>query len=98
MTPDIINGVFETLGGFFLMLGVFKLHKDKLVKGVSWLATSFFAVWGMWNLYFYTSLEQWYSFYGGVFLVTVNTYYVAQMIYYVRKEKKITGGWEYTEV
>jgi len=28
------------------------------------------------------------SFYGGIFIVTVNTIWVSQMIYYTRKEKK----------
>lgn len=87
MTPDMINGLFEFIGGLLLLFSVCKLHKDRIIRGVSWLPVSFFAAWGIWNLYFYPSLGQWYSFWGGVFLVTINTFYVIQMFYFIELEK-----------
>jgi uncharacterized membrane protein YfcA len=88
MSPDFINGTLETLGGFFIMFSVYNLHKAKLVRGVSWAHVAFFSSWGYWNLYYYPSLDQWFSFWGGAFLVTVNTYWLGQMIYYLIKEKR----------
>lgn len=31
--PDIINGTFESTGGFFILLSVVKLSRDKKVQG-----------------------------------------------------------------
>jgi len=44
----------------------------------------FFTSWGMWNLFYYPHLGQWYSFAGGVFIVSVNTFWLGQIIYYRR--------------
>jgi len=87
MSPDVINGLFETCGGLFCLLNVYRTRRDKAVKGVSVLATAFFASWGWWNLYYYPSLGQWMSFVGGVFLVLVNTVWVSQLIYYSKGAK-----------
>ena len=47
--PDLINGAFEFAGGFLLWGNVYKLHRDREVRGVYWPATAFFGVWGLWN-------------------------------------------------
>ena len=85
MSPDIINGMFELFGSVLLWRNVWQLYKDKQVKGVHWNATAFFAAWGYWNLYYYPSLEQWWSFWGGVSIVIANTIWLLQMIYYINK-------------
>ena len=87
LTPDFINGAFEFLGGCFILLSVIRVLKDKQVKGVSWLHVSFFTVWGVWNLYFYPHLGQWWSFAGGLFIVLVNTLWVALLVYYSRSNR-----------
>ena len=86
--PDIINGIFELCGGLFILKSILKLNKDKEVKGVHWIHAAFFACWGYWNLFYYPYLEQWISFIGGIGVVTANTIWLGQMIYYLRKEKK----------
>ena len=85
MTPDFINGLFEFFGSFFLAMNVVRLHKDKSVKGVDWRAVAFFMTWGYWNLYFYPAVDAWWSFYGGLAIVAVNTTWLGQMLYYRRK-------------
>lgn len=87
ITPDLINGTFESLGAFFILQSVIKLHRDKVVRGVSWLHSGFFAAWGYWNLFYYPHLDQWFSFVGGVGIVAANTFWLGQIIYYTRKEK-----------
>ena len=82
MWPDIVNGCFELLGAPFILLSVFRLARDKRVRGVSWAHAAFFTVWGLWNLFYYPHLGQWYSFIGGVFVVSANTVWVIQMLYY----------------
>lgn len=86
--PDFINGCFELFGGYFISLSVRKLHHDKVVKGVSWKAVAFFGSWGYWNTYYYPHLDQWMSFVGGLGIVSVNTIWFAQMVYYLTKERE----------
>lgn len=43
---------------------------------------AFFWSWGIWNLFFYPSLGQWYSFVGGIALVAGNTVWVALALRY----------------
>lgn len=87
MSPDTINGLFETLGGFFIALSVVSLYRAKQVRGVSWVHTAFFSAWGYWNLFYYPSLGQWFSFFGGLLLVSVNTVWLGQIVYYSVREK-----------
>jgi uncharacterized membrane protein YfcA len=85
--PDLINGLFEASGSFFIMLSILKLHKDKQVHGVSWIHAGFFAAWGYWNLFYYPHLSQWISFMGGIGIVVTNTYWLGQLVYYSQKDK-----------
>lgn len=82
MSPDIINGLFEFFGAVVIMLNVRALYRDKVVKGVHWGVTGFFAAWGLWNLFYYPSLDQWFSFAGGCAIVTVNLIWLGQVWYY----------------
>lgn len=79
---DIINGSFEIVGAFLCWLNVRKLLIDKRVEGVYWPVQAFFASWGLWNLYYYPSLGQWASFWGGLMLFIGNTAWVFMAIYY----------------
>lgn len=85
MTPDQINGMFEFAGAGFICLSIRKVLFDKRVAGVSWVHVSFFAFWGLWNLFYYPHLDQWWSFAGGVALVAVNLLYVGLLFYYSRR-------------
>lgn len=76
ITPDVINGGFEFLGGAFILNHCRTVIKDKAVAGVSFLSITFFTVWGAWNTIFYTSLNQLVSFYGSIFLSLSNLLYL----------------------
>jgi len=89
--PDIINGLFEMSGGFFLLLSVKKLLADKVVRGVSWLAVGFFATWSGWNLYFYASLDQWVSWTAGIWLLVINCWYLYLLVHFTLEERKTHG-------
>lgn len=80
--PDVVNGVFEFAGGFFLFRNCFLLYRDKVVRGVSITTTGFFTIWGFWNLYFYSALNQRFSLAGGILLVSANALWVGMAIYY----------------
>jgi hypothetical protein len=86
MLPDLINGTFEALGAMILVINIFRLVKDKCIKGVSWLPVAFFSAWGLWNLYYYPHLEQWLSFIGGIGIVTANIVWLTLVFYYSRRK------------
>ncbi len=85
--PDLINAIFEGLGGFIILLNVRRILQDKLVRGFDWRVMGFFTLWGVWNLYYYPHLGQWLSFVAGIWIVLVNAVYLSLMIYYIRLEK-----------
>ena len=87
MTPDAINGVFEFLGALFVWLSIAKLRRDQLVRGVSWIHVGFIASWGLWNLYYYTALDQWLSLAGAVAMLAMNTLYLGLLIWYTIRER-----------
>jgi hypothetical protein len=82
--PDMINGAFEALAGFMVLNHCRAVRRDKTVAGVSIVSSAFFTSWGFWNLYYYPHLGQWYSFWGGIFIVMANSAWVGLMIHYTR--------------
>lgn len=84
---DLINAIFEFGGGILCWLNVRALWRDRVVRGVYWPVQGFFAAWGWWNLYYYPSLGQWASFWGGIFLVAGNTVWVILALRYRRSTK-----------
>jgi len=83
LSPDIINGLFEFIGSLMLWRNVRQLYRDKQIKGVTWGTTTFFMMWGYWNMFFYPHLNQWFSFLGGCSITLANTVWVGQMVYYL---------------
>lgn len=82
---DTINACFESLGCLFILPSIIRLHREKEVRGISWVHAAFFWVWGAWNIYYYPSLDQWYSFIGGIGIFIANTVWMAQLLYWSRK-------------
>ena len=86
--PDAVNGVYELGGSLLLWLSVRKLYREKLVRGVHVIPTTFFWSWGVWNLYYYPHLGQWLSFIGGLSMVVANGVWAGQMFYYNWRERQ----------
>ena len=85
MTPDMINGLFEAIGGALVLNHCRAVLRDKAVAGVSIFSTAVFSLWGFWNLFYYPHLDQWYSFGGGLVIVTANCLWVYLLLKYRRK-------------
>ena len=79
---DVVNGCFETGGAIVVWINVRRLFRDKKVMGVFWPVWIFYSIWGMWNLWYYPSLNQMFSFAGGIALVLGNTFWVWLAFYY----------------
>lgn len=86
MNPDKINFLFQIGGAALVYLNVRRVLIDKVVHGVSLWPTAFWTIWGFWNLIFYSSLQQTWSFIGGIFLVAGNGIWLSLALYY-RKHK-----------
>lgn len=86
VTQDYFNAMFEFVSSMLLMINVVRLYRDKKLAGVSIIPTVFFILWGVWNLYYYPSLNQTWSFVGGIFVVVVNAVWLVLAIYYRRKK------------
>lgn len=86
-TNDFFNGIFQIFGTLFICRDIQLLLKHKTIKGKGVGSNLFFAVWGFWNLYYYPSLDQWFSFFGGLCIVIANMVWFSIAIHYMRKEK-----------
>lgn len=82
--PDLVNAGFELLGGLLIWANVGRLRRDRMVRGVDWRVTAFFQAWGMWNVYFYPSLDQWASFTGGLVICAANSVWLYYAFRYRR--------------
>lgn len=80
--PDLLNGLFELGGSIFLWMTVWKMYRDKMLRGYYWPASVWFATWGYWNLFYYPHLDQWFSFAGGCSIVSANTVWIWQIWHY----------------
>jgi len=70
---DHINALFELAGALFLIPSLVSAFRGRVVQGVHWLTPMFFWSWGMWNVFYYPSLDQWMSFCAGIVLALANT-------------------------
>lgn len=89
MSPDLVNGFFELVGAVCVWTGVYKYTKDREVKGMYWPTTIFFTSWGGWNLFYYTSLDQSFSFYAGCLLFSGNATWLSLVINDIWRKKYV---------
>lgn len=84
--PDLVNALFQCLGGWIILLNVKCILHDKMVRGVDWRTLAFFTTWSAWNLYYYMHLSQWWSLAAGLLMLGSNALYLGLMIYYTKHE------------
>lgn len=90
VTDDIINGLIELVGAGFTWRNAWELWKARELRGVYWPTSLFFTIWGAWNLYYYPSLGQWFSFYAGILLAMGNLAWVVMAVHLKLKEFRLT--------
>ena len=86
---DVINSMFCVGAGLLVWLNVKKLYTDKLVLGYNWKVQAFFAAFGYWHLYYFFTLEQWFTLFAGCLLTAGNSTWVVMAIYYQRRNHGI---------
>lgn len=76
MGADALNACFEFGGAIAVWLSVVALHRAKHWAGLSPWNMIFFNAWGVWNLYFYSHLNQPLSMLAGMCLQFSNLTYL----------------------
>ena len=82
MKSDLINSLLLVIGGGLNFTNCWVIYRDKCVRGVSIYPVAFFALWALWDLYYYPHLGQWISFLGGLVIATANTLWCGLALYY----------------
>lgn len=85
---DAINATFELVGTALNCLSIYRVYKDKCIKGVSVVPTTFYFSWGLWNIYFYPTMNLWLSFWAGLAIIFSNATWVALALYYRHRNEK----------
>lgn len=87
MVGDIINGCFEGFSSLFILNHVRVLWKTRQAYGISLTSNLFFTAWGIWNIYYYPSLDQMVSFYAGIAILLANICWNFS-IWYIRRQQR----------
>lgn len=93
ISGDLVNGLFEAGGSLCIWSNVHRLWKDRQVKGTNWWAVLFFWSWGLWNLWYYPSLDQWLSFWAGAALQLGNFAWLGMLLWIVTKTAAFRRGY-----
>ncbi|XAI95940.1 hypothetical protein [Microcystis phage Mwe-JY26] len=85
MTPDIINAGFQLLAAFLIAMHCRAVWKARDVAGVSIFATFCFALWGVWNVYYFATLGQVWSYYAAYACAAAHAAYMSLLLTFRRK-------------
>ncbi len=86
MIPDLINASFEMGASVIIWINVYRILKDKKVMGLAWKSWIFYSMWGFWDFYYYTHLNQPISFWAAVILSVGNVTWVSLAFKYRKVE------------
>ncbi len=83
MTKDKVNASWEYCGVFWAIENCRALIDDRgQIQGVSEASILFFFFWGIWNLWYYRSLDQNASAIASIGLVGANGLWIVLALYY----------------
>ena len=91
MTPDQINATLELTGAVFTFRNALRVYRDRGYAGITWTAVAFFTTWGFWNIWYYPSLHQSWSFAAAVLLLAANLLWVSAMAWFGPIVRKTAG-------
>lgn len=86
----MINGSFELVGALLTFYNCSVLLKDRKVAGINPWVTVYFAGWALWNCFWYPSLNQPYSFYGGIAITVANMTWILILVWINFKRKHLS--------
>jgi hypothetical protein len=83
---DLINSLFEAFAALAILNHARIGIKNKNVGGVSISSTAFFTAWGIWNVWYYPSIEQYYSFCAGMAVLLANFVWLTVLYRFTPKD------------
>lgn len=84
MSPDLVNGLFELGGAAVIASQIVVVLRDQRVEGVRWWMPFFFWCWTVWNIPYYASLGQWWSWAAAWLVVATHSVY-AGLLWWFRR-------------
>lgn len=84
---DFIAMCVSGFGGLLVWSNVYKLWKDKVVKGVNWFPSLYFMCGGCYSAFFLYHIHQHLAFYGTLITVCANAVWVTLAWIYTRPNK-----------
>jgi cation transport ATPase len=82
LTMDQANACLEMGGAFLRTLDCIKLFQDKRFSGGHLGTALYFLGWGVFNVFFYPSLNQVWSFWAAIVLMVMNGLWFVMALYY----------------
>lgn len=73
----LVNAVFEGVGAILTWMDVYRLSRDKQVKGINPWSRAWWSAWGVSNLWYYSSVNDPFSFWAGAALALGNLVWCA---------------------
>lgn len=80
MSPDLINGGFELLSSAMMVPSIIRAWRARKITGVHWTMPVFFVLWGVWNIFYYPHLGQWFSLLGAIMLLITNSLWLMLVV------------------
>jgi hypothetical protein len=71
-SADLVNALFQTGAALGSWLNYFVLKKDRYVRGTYWPLYLVFVGWGWWNVFYFSFLGQWLSFFTNILTLVGN--------------------------
>ena len=85
---DVINAVLNIGGVIAISTSIYRVLRDKMVRGVHWGMLLFFISWSSWNLVLYSHVGLWYSVLAGIIMVITEATYLFLLIFYSYKQQE----------
>jgi hypothetical protein len=82
VSPDLTQAAFELGSAVFGLLNIRAIRRSKSIAGVHWAPTAFFTTWGLYNLWFYTTLHLPLAWWAGMSITAVNCAWLVHAGYY----------------
>lgn len=82
LTMDQANAALEMGGAFLRTLDCIKLFQHKRFVGGHLGTALYFLLWGVFNVFFYPSLNQVWSFWAALALMVINGLWFVMAVYY----------------
>ena len=85
LSSDQINACLELAGAIFLVPTLIEAYNKKRIVGVHYITPIFFSLWGLWNIFYYPSLNQYWSASAACIMLSVNIIWLVMVFRYKEK-------------